>query len=90
MQDLLELSNSPSIFSSACRVAIGAHEPVIDRLEANNVETTCDNPLRRNIVTCTDKHLDKFIDEVQGLQLDIPLTSVIQPLPYYIPVFDKK
>lgn len=90
MQDLLELSNSPSIFSLTCKVATGIHEPVIDRLESNNVDSTCENPLRRNIITCKEKYLDTFIDEVQGLELNTTLTSVIQPLPYYIPVFDKK
>ena len=90
MQDLLESPNSPSIFSLTCKVASGVHEPTIGRLEANTVNFTCDNPLRKNIVTCVDKQLDTFINEVQGLELNIPLTSTIPSLPYYIPVFDRK
>ncbi|MES2266839.1 MAG: hypothetical protein V4520_08770 [Bacteroidota bacterium] len=89
MQDFLELPNNPSLFALSCDVIKGKFEPVIKAEEAYQVSKTCENPFRKNIVTCKDIRLSVFVDEVQGLDLDTELQTVCQELPFYIPVFDK-
>jgi len=89
MQDLLELPNNPSLFSLACEVSKGKFAPHIKKQEAFSVLDTCENPFRKNIVTCKDNNIDEFLNEAQGLELDTILDSCVNDLPYYIPVFDR-
>lgn len=89
MRDFLELPNNPTIFSEQCDVSTGKFHPHILSDEAISVQHSCDNPYRKNIITCKDEYLDEFIDEVGGLDLNTKLSTNLQDLPNYIPVFDK-
>ncbi|HWB24820.1 MAG TPA: hypothetical protein VG738_05040 [Chitinophagaceae bacterium] len=88
MQSSIGQANSPSIFSCLCDVATGKFAPYINEQEALAVAYPCDSN-RRNVITCKDKELDKFINEVNGLGFDIELSSHIMSLPRYIPVIDR-
>jgi hypothetical protein len=70
-------------------VSTGAFAPAIADLEAQYVTESCNNPFRRNIVTCQDEYRDEFIDEVGGLEFDCTLSPVSFELPAYIPVLDR-
>jgi len=89
MQDFLELPKSPSLFVESCDVLSGKFNPDIDSLEAYTVQHTCDNPYRQNIITCKDSSKHLFLEEVEGLSLNLELSSYLDDLPYYIPVLDR-
>lgn len=89
MQDLQESPKQPSIFSLGCEVSKGTYEPLINADEAIDVSNTCENLFRKNIVTCKDEYRSDFLDEVNGLPLNVSLNSKIESLPYYIPIFNK-
>lgn len=87
MPDLPD-NNQQTLFSTTCDVSHGLFEPTIDRMKAAFAKTTCENPLRENIVTCKDSELDKFINEVDGLAFDTMLPAINTPLPLHIPILD--
>ncbi|MCC8410489.1 DUF4417 domain-containing protein [Mucilaginibacter sp. UR6-1] len=89
MLDLQELHSQPSLFSYTCEVFSGTFSPYIDSNEAFFVSNTCVNEFRRNIITCKDKYRHEFVDEVEGLALNVNLHTQCDILPSYIPVYNK-
>lgn len=89
MRDSEELPKQPSIFSFGCEVSTGAYSPELLPDEALFVKHPCENPFRKNIITCKDEYQSDFVNEVNGLSLDINLNSNIESLPFYIPIFNK-
>lgn len=88
MQDFLELPNNPTIYSSLCEVSKGLYLPDINPVEANGSILTCENPYRKNIITCKDHYCNEFINEVGGLKLNVKLSNNKLALPSYIPIVD--
>lgn len=89
MPDFYEQPNK-NIFSLTCDVASGKFEPYIKSEEAEHVQSSCNNPTRQNMPTCKDPELSIFLKEISGLVLDLPLSSVKNKLPSYIPILDKR
>jgi hypothetical protein len=90
MQDLLRLLNRPIVDTAFCDVISGKFSPHIMPYEANNTMFACDNPFRKNIVTCKDPKIDDFITEVGGLEFNVQLSPSLSNLPTYIPIFDSR
>ena len=92
---MLDSSENPlnkkqrSLFSGQCEVHRGHFLPYIDPEEADFVDFSCDNPNSECMPTCRHPDLDKFLQEVNGLPLDVQLKPVFQELPTYIPVFER-
>jgi hypothetical protein len=61
---------------------------VINPAEARWVNSTCNQDIRYNQVTCQDENLEDFINEVNGLRLNAPLTTKYEVTPAYIPILD--
>jgi len=78
------------LFSSECQVSTGAFSPSIEAQEALYVTKPCNNPFRKNIVTCQDEFRDEFLDEVAGLDFNLALNPEKTTLPSYIPIFDRR
>lgn len=72
----------------SCRTGSGIFMPDIDPAEAKGVLISCHNPSAINIVSCKDSRINSFLNEVNGLSLDISLKSNIGIKDPYIPVFD--
>jgi Domain of unknown function (DUF4417) len=79
-----------SLFGSTCRVGNGDFLPDIPIEEVYHVTNSCENPFNRSIITCQSQDLNKFVDEVNGLQLDLPIKSADIDLPLYFPTLDIK
>lgn len=77
------------LFQNQCDVSTGAFAPAIAIAEAQHVTQPCNNPFRKNIVTCQDEYRDEFIDEVDGLEFNCPLNPASFDLPSYIPAVDR-
>ncbi len=90
MRDFSEQLKNQSFLFTNCDVAKGNFLPHILEEEASTVFNTCDNPARKNIITCKDIHLSKFLAEVGGLSFDLKLSSTFEDLPFYIPVFGRE
>jgi len=88
MQDSSEVHSGISYNTPFCDVALGKYFPHILPSESSNSIFSCENPFRKNIVTCKDLQIDSFLNESGGLELNRPLSSHIPTLPPYIPVFD--
>jgi hypothetical protein len=88
MQDLIEYSNTHSLFPAECEVALGKYFPLLQKEEAKDVTVSCENPFGLNIITCKHPSKNEFINEVNGLTLDLQLTSEFENLPFYIPILD--
>jgi hypothetical protein len=88
MQDLSGYCK-PTLFSTFCQVSEGKYSPYLKSQEGNGVVSVCENPFGKNIITCKNFYKNEFIDEVQGLNLDLPSTIVLPDLPSYIPIYDK-
>jgi hypothetical protein len=89
MQGFLEFNYTEGLFStSTCEVGLGSFLPILDKQEASQLSTSCENPFGLNIITCKHPKKEAFTKEVNGLELDVTLSSTIQGLPYYVPIFD--
>lgn len=89
MRGSLGFFNKQSLFTSVCETAHGKYEPHIHRHEASFVTSTCENELRKNIITCKDGNQEAFLAEVGGLGLNTELSLSVNDLPPYIPVVDR-
>ncbi|OQP45423.1 hypothetical protein A4H97_32275 [Niastella yeongjuensis] len=89
MRGLKDTYNNISLFGQDCDVASGNFLPFIEPIEAKGVSVSCNNPFRKNIVTCKDEVRHEFIEEVNGLDFNVKLLSTKLDLPPYIPVLDK-
>jgi len=88
MRGLFGRQINKSIFSDQCDVAFGKFFPHIQAEEAVGVNYSCRNKFRQNIVTCKDEAIDIFINEVNGLDFNVPITTHIENIPSYIPIID--
>jgi hypothetical protein len=88
MQDSSGKLTNKSIFADLCEVSFGKFLPFIQPMEAATVLFTCKNDLRQNIITCKDRSLDAFINEVGGLEFNVRLLTQNINLPHYIPILD--
>jgi Domain of unknown function (DUF4417) len=88
MLDFSGKQTNKSIFSDLCDVSFGRFSPYIQAEEANNVNFSCINKFRQNIITCKDKSIDSFINEVNGLEFNVSLKTHLGNLPHYIPIID--
>jgi hypothetical protein len=89
MQGFLEFNSAEDVLStSSCEVGLGSFLPILNKEEASQLSTSCENPFGLNIITCKHPQRDAFVKEVNGIELDINLSSIIQGLPYYVPIFD--
>ncbi len=74
---------------SQCEAGAGTFEPAIAAEEAEHVIYSCDNPFRKNIVTCKDEYREEFVSEVEGLDFNTSLNPHFFSLPPYIPIVDR-
>jgi len=88
MQGLLGKQISSLFFLDQCLTATGMYMPFIHSDEAKEITKPCYNPHRSNIVTCNDKYIQAFLEEVGGLDFDLELASKLDRIPPYIPIFD--
>jgi hypothetical protein len=88
MPDFSERPINKSIFSDACEVSLGRFMPHIQPIEAKGVQLSCKNDFRQNIITCKDKQIDSFINEVNGLDFNVSLVTELTNIPHYIPIVD--
>lgn len=78
-----------SLFNS-CETLTGKFSPFITPDEGLFVNISCENPYGENIITCRHPHIDEFLEEVNGLDLNLNIkNSYLQEVPDYIPVIDK-
>lgn len=89
MRSSKETYSNVLLFGIDCEVASGNFLPIIDPIEAREVRVSCDNPFRKNIVTCKDDFRHEFLEEVGGLEFSVKLSSPDFSLPSYIPVLDR-
>ncbi|MET3879876.1 hypothetical protein [Chitinophaga sp. OAE865] len=71
-----------------CQVRNGVYLPYIKPAEADSVLVNCTNPLGTNIVTCRDQRIQSFLNEVDGLALNVSPSHTIHLHDRYIPIFD--
>jgi hypothetical protein len=89
MQGLLGFNNAEDVFNtSSCEVGLGSFMPILDKAEASQLSVSCENPFGLHVVTCKHPNKDDFINEVNGIELDLNLNSEIEKVPPYIPIFD--
>lgn len=77
-----------SLFGNTCRVSIGDFLPDIPIEEGHQVTNPCENPFNQGIITCRSPDWNKFVDEVKGLRLDLPISNNDLQLPLYFPTLD--
>lgn len=87
MQGLIEFPDTV-LWSTTCEVGKGNFLPFVNPLEAKGITVSCYNPLRKNIITCRDQYKEEFLDEVDGLDLNLKLSTEIIDIPSYVPVLD--
>lgn len=87
MQDFKGSTRAISMFSTTCKVGTGFF-PEIPSKEATYVTYSCNNPHDFNNITCQSHNRQAFVNEVEGLKLNIPLISKISKIPNYIPILD--
>lgn len=87
MQGLLEFPDT-LLWSTTCEVGKGNFSPFVNPLEAKGIMVSCYNPLRKNIITCQDQYKEEFLDEIDGLDLNLKLSTEIIGIPSYVPVLD--
>lgn len=88
MQGFLEFPGNNPSYPVSCEVAKGLYAPLIDPEETACITVSCNNPLRENIITCKDHYKEEFLQEVNGLELNVPLSTTQVDLPPYIPIVD--
>lgn len=77
-----------SLFSSFCKVGNGSFQPEIPASEASYVTKSCTNPHDFDLITCQSPNLDAFIKDAGGLKMDLPLSTSLDNVPFYIPSVD--
>ncbi len=90
MQDSSGKAFNKSVFADECEVSLGRFLPDINPHESDTVSSSCKNDLRQNIITCKDKYLEAFVNEVEGLKFNVRLINQKIKLPSYIPILDYK
>lgn len=88
MQGSLEFPGNMPFYPVRCSTATGSSQPYITAEEAARVTVSCENPLGLDIITCRHPHREEFVEEVDGLDLDVTLKDSLDTIPQYIPVLD--